>query len=65
VVETDGRVVATISSRINERITINGKVGVPFGGINESAIVGDVEFQYRVNADGTLNLRLLTERKRY
>jgi hypothetical protein len=37
------------------------RVGVPFG-INESAIVGDVEFQYRVNADGTLNLRLLTEK---
>jgi hypothetical protein len=54
-VETDGRV-ATISSRI-KRITINGKVGVPLG-INESAIVGDVEFQYRVNADGSLNLRL-------
>jgi hypothetical protein len=30
--ETDGRVVATISSRINERITINGKVGVPLEG---------------------------------
>lgn len=56
--ETDGRVVATISSKINERITINGKVGVPFGGINESAIVGDLEIQYRVNEDGTLNLRL-------
>jgi hypothetical protein len=56
--ETDGRFVATISSKINERITINGKVGVPFGGINESAIVGDLEIQYRVNADGTLNLRL-------
>ncbi|WP_225876834.1 translocation/assembly module TamB domain-containing protein [Flavobacterium muglaense] len=56
--ETDGRVVATISSKINERITINGKVGVPFGGINESAIVGDLEVQYRVNDDGTLNLRL-------
>lgn len=55
--ETDGRFVATISSRINERITINGKVGVPVGGINESAIVGDVEVQYRVNEDGTLNLR--------
>jgi hypothetical protein len=41
---------------VNERITINGKVGVPFGGINESAIVGDLEIQYRVN--GTLNLRL-------
>lgn len=56
--ETDGRVVATISSKINERISINGKVGVPFGGINESAVVGDVEVQYRVNQDGTMNLRL-------
>jgi hypothetical protein len=56
--ETDGRFVATISSKINERITINGKVGVPFGGINESAIVGDLEVQYRVNEDGSLNLRL-------
>lgn len=56
--ETDGRFVATISSKVNERITINGKVGVPFGGINESAIVGDLEVQYRVNEDGTLNLRL-------
>ena len=56
--ETDGRVVATISSKINERISINGKVGVPFGGINESAVVGDLEVQYRVNQDGTMNLRL-------
>jgi hypothetical protein len=42
---------------VNERITINGKVGV-ICGINESAIVGDLEIQYRVNEDGTLNLRL-------
>jgi hypothetical protein len=47
---------------VNERITINGKVGVPFGGINESAIVGDLEIQYRVNEDGTLNLRLFNRR---
>jgi hypothetical protein len=42
---------------VNERITINGKVGVIWW-INESAIVGDLEIQYRVNEDGTLNLRL-------
>jgi hypothetical protein len=59
--ETDGRFVATISSKINERITINGKVGVPFGGINESAIVGDIEVLYRVNDDGTMNLRLFNK----
>ncbi|WP_242499344.1 translocation/assembly module TamB domain-containing protein [Flavobacterium sp. 140616W15] len=56
--EADGQFAATISSQINERITINGKVGVPVGGINESAIVGDVEVQYRVNEDGSMNLRL-------
>lgn len=55
--ESDGRFVASVSSKINERITINGKVGVPFGGINETAVVGDVEILYRVNEDGTVNLR--------
>lgn len=55
--ETDSRFVASVSSKINERITINGKVGVPFGGITQTAVVGDVEVLYRVNEDGTVNLR--------
>jgi len=55
--ETDGRFVASISSKINERITINGKVGVPFGGISQTAVVGDLEILYRINDDGTVNLR--------
>ena len=55
--EADGRFVASISSKVNERITINGKVGVPFGGINETAVIGNLEVLYRVNEDGTLNLR--------
>lgn len=56
--ETDARFGLTLSSKINERITVNGKVGVPVGGVNESAVVGNVELQYRVNEDGTLNLRV-------
>ena len=48
----------TFSSKISERITFNGKVGVPVGGINESAVVGNAEIQYRVNEDGTMNLRV-------
>jgi hypothetical protein len=55
--ESDGRFVTSISSKINERITVNGKVGVPFGGINQTAVVGNVEILYRVNEDGTVNLR--------
>jgi hypothetical protein len=58
---TDGRVVASISTQINERITINGKVGVPTGGVSETAIIGNFEAQYRVNEDGTLNLRIFNK----
>lgn len=57
-IETDGRFGVTISTKVNERITVNGKVGVPVGGVNESTIVGDVEILYRVNEDGTMNLRV-------
>jgi hypothetical protein len=42
---------------VNERITINGKVGAIWR--NESAIVGDLEIQYRVNEDGTLFVCLI------
>ncbi|RED23400.1 uncharacterized protein DUF490 [Flavobacterium cutihirudinis] len=59
--EADGQFVANISSQINEKITINGKVGVPVGGVNESAIVGDIEILYRVNEDGSMNLRLFNK----
>lgn len=59
--QTDARFGVTVSSKINDRITVNGKVGVPVGGISETAIVGDVEVQYRVNEDGTLNLRVFNK----
>ncbi len=44
----------TLSTQINNRILINGRVGVPVGGVNESAVVGDVEVEYLFNEDGTL-----------
>lgn len=59
--EADGRVEASISTKINERLTINGKLGVPFGGINQTAFVGNLELLWRVNEDGTLNLRFFNK----
>ena len=56
--ESDGRFGVSLSTKINERITLNGKVGVPTGGISQTAVVGNFELQYRVNDDGTLNLRV-------
>ena len=59
--QTDGRFEAIFSSKVNERITINGKVGVPFGGVNQSAVVGDIDVKYRVNADGSFNFHMFNK----
>ena len=49
------RVGVTMNTRINDRISINGKVGVPVGGVTESVIVGNLEVLIQINEDGTLN----------
>lgn len=59
--QTDGRFEAIVSSKVNERITINGKIGVPFGGVNESAIVGAVDIKYRINDDGSFNFHVFNK----
>ena len=59
--QTDGRFEAIVSSKVNERITINGKIGVPFGGVHESSIVGDIDIKYRVNEDGSFNLHFFNK----
>lgn len=56
--ESAGRVGLTVSTQISDKITVNGKLGVPVGGVNESAIVGDVEIQMRLNEDGSLKARV-------
>jgi TamB, inner membrane protein subunit of TAM complex len=55
--ETNSQVGVTVSSQINERITVNGQLGVPVNGVNDAAIVGNFEVQYRINEDGTLKGR--------
>jgi len=46
-----------LSTQINDKISINGKVGVPVGGISQSGVVGNVELQYQLNEDNTLRAR--------
>lgn len=52
------RVGVTLSTRVNDRIMINGKLGVPIGGAEDNVIVGDVEVQLLLNDDGTLRARV-------
>lgn len=57
-VETTSQVGLTLSSQINDRITVNGQLGVPVGGLNESVIVGNVAVEMRLNDDGSLKGRV-------
>ncbi|MEZ4853741.1 translocation/assembly module TamB domain-containing protein [Flavobacterium sp.] len=56
--EVSDRVGFTLATQINDRISINGQVGVPVGGVTESVLVGNVEIQMELNEDGTLRARV-------
>jgi len=40
---------------------INGKVGVPVGGVSESVVVGDVRIDFLLNEDGTLRATIFNK----
>lgn len=54
--QTADRFGITLSTQISERILINGKVGVPVGGVNETQVAGDIEVQWLINEDGSLRM---------
>ncbi|MFI2742324.1 translocation/assembly module TamB domain-containing protein [Zhouia sp. PK063] len=56
--QIEDRFGVTVSTQINDRILVNGKVGVPVGGVSESVVAGDVEVQVLLNEDGTLSARI-------
>ena len=54
---TDDRLGLTLSTKITDRVYINGKVGVPVGGVTESVIAGDVQIDLWLNDDGSLTAK--------
>ncbi|WP_298896372.1 translocation/assembly module TamB [uncultured Psychroserpens sp.] len=52
--QTGDRLDLTLSTKISDRVLINGKVGVPIGGVEETVIAGDVRIDVLLNEDGTL-----------
>ncbi len=54
--QTDDRFVTRISTKLSDRILINGKVGVPIGGVTETVIAGDFEIEVLINEEGTFSL---------
>lgn len=55
---TGDRLGVTVSTQISDRILINGKIGVPVGGVTETVVAGDVEVQILLNENGSLSARI-------
>ena len=53
-IKTNDELGITLSTKISDRVLINGKVGVPIGGVNQTVIAGDVQIDVLLNEDGTL-----------
>ena len=56
--QIENRIGVTVSTQISDRILINGKVGVPVGGVSETVIAGDLEIQIILNDEGTLSAKI-------
>ena len=55
--ETNDEIGLTLSTKISDRVLINGKVGVPIGGVSETVIAGDVQIDVLLNEEGTLTAK--------
>ncbi len=51
-IETSDRFGLTFSSQISERILIDGRVGVPVGGVQDNTVAGDFQIQVLLNEEG-------------
>jgi len=47
----------TVSTKLSDNILINGKVGVPVGGVSKTTVAGDFEVEVILNEDRTLSLK--------
>jgi hypothetical protein len=56
--QTDDRLGVTLQTNISERVIINGKVGVPVGGVSETVVAGDVQIDFLLNEEGTLTAKV-------
>ena len=62
---SEDRLGLTLSTQVSDKILINGKIGVPVGGVNETLIVGDVQIDFILNEDGTLRAKVFNKENEF
>lgn len=63
--QTEDRIGLTLSTQISDRILINGKIGVPIDGVEETVIVGDVQIDFILNENGTLKAKVFNRENEF
>ena len=56
--ESNDELGVTMTTKLSDDILINGKIGVPIGGVTESVIAGDFEIELKLNEDRTLTMKI-------
>ena len=53
--DTADRVGVSLNTKLNDKVSINGKAFVPVGGVNESSFVGNLEIQMQLDKVGNFS----------
>ncbi len=64
-IKTQDRLGLTLSTQITDRILLNGKIGVPVGGVEETLIVGDLQIDFILNEEGSLRAKVFNKENEF
>ena len=62
---SEDRLGLTLSTQITDKILLNGKIGVPVGGIEETLIVGDLQIDFILNEEGSLKAKVFNKENEF
>lgn len=64
-INTDDRLGLSLSTQITDKILLNGNIGVPVGGIEETLIVGDLQIDFILNDEGSLKAKVFNKENEF
>ena len=64
-IATEDRLGFTLSTKISDRILLNGKIGVPVGGVEQTLIVGNIQIDFILNDKGSLRAKVFNKENEF
>jgi len=64
-INSEDRLGLTLSTQITDKILLNGEIGVPVGGIEETLIVGDLQIDFILNEEGSLKAKVFNKENEF